>query len=150
MVGCGPKLVPIMRALTSAATLPQLTQDETQQQDQLISFIVGDEIIKGALATACVWYKCFLRYKFISHWRLIAQALEGIDDTSTAPKPGDLVVVYKFAKTVAQLLKTESNLAVSQIVDELDNQRQLKPQLDGERAIPNQLVFAAVGWSSQY
>jgi len=134
----------------SNATLPGLTEDETQQQDHLVSFIVGDEIIKGPLATACVWYKCFLRYKFISHWKLFAQTLEGIDDASTAPKPGNLFVVYKFAKIVAQLLKTESNLAVSQVVDELDNQRQLKPQLDGERAIPNQLVFAAIGWLTMF
>lgn len=137
-------------AVESSANLPRLMENETQRQDHLISFIVGDEIIKGSLATACVWYKCFLRYKFISHWELFAQTLVGIDDKSTAPKPGDLVVIYKFAKTVAQLLKTESNLAVSQIVDELDNQRQLKPQLDGERAIPNQLVFAAIGWLTMF
>jgi len=79
----------------------------------------------------------------------LAPALVGIDDESTAPKKGDLVVVYNFLMTVARLLKTQSSLALSEIVDELDNELQLKQQLDGERAIPNQLVFAAMGWLSQ-
>jgi uncharacterized membrane protein YqjE len=135
-----------MRGLTSVANLPPLTEDETQQQDCLISFIVGDTIIKGSLATACVWYARFLRYKFNSHWHLLAPVLVGIDDESTAPKRGDLVIVYKFVMTVARLLKTQTSLALSEIVDELDNELQLKQQLDGERAIPNQLVFAAIGW----
>jgi len=138
-----------MRGLTSVANLPPLTEDETQRQDCLISFIVGDNIIKGSLATACVWYSRFLRYKFNSHWYLLAPALVGIDDESTAPKTGDLIVVYNFVMTVARLLKTQSSLALAEIVDELDNELQLKQQLDGERAIPNQLVFAAMGWLSQ-
>jgi hypothetical protein len=76
--------------------------------------------------------------------------LVGLYDTSTTPTPGDLVVVYNFVIAVAQLLKTRQELALVDIVDELDNENLLKPQPDEERAKPNQIVFAAVGWLSAY
>lgn len=56
------------------------------------------------------------------------------------------MVVYDFLLSVARLLKTRKDLALVEIVDELDNHNLLKPQLDEERAIPNQVVFAALGW----
>jgi hypothetical protein len=56
----------------------------------------------------------------------LAPVLVGIDDESTVPKLGDLVVVYKFVMTVARLLKTQTSLALSEVVDELDNEFQLK------------------------
>lgn len=128
--------------------LPSLTVVETRHQDRLISIIVGDEARKGTLATACSWYCRFLQSKFRSHWHLLAPSLVGLYDASTTPTPGDLVVVYNFVITVAQLLKTRQQLALVDIVDELDNENLLKPQLDEERAMPNQIVFAAVGWLS--
>jgi hypothetical protein len=106
--------------------------------------------MKGTLATACLWYCRFLQSKFRSHWHLLAPSLVGLYDTSTTPTPGDLVVVYNFVITVAQLLKTRQELALVDIVDELDNENLLKPQPDEERAKPNQIVFAAVGWLSAY
>ena len=66
------------------------------------------------------------------------------------PASGDLVIVYSFVIEVAKLLKTIRNLALVEIVDELDNQNMLKPQMDEERAIPNQIVFAALGWLSMH
>lgn len=110
---------------------------------------MGDNLIKGSLADACIWYSRFLRHKFISHWHLLAPTLIGLDDDSTGPKQGDLVVVYNFAITIARLLKTQSNLALAEIVDGCENEQQLKQQLDSERALHNQAVFAVAGWLSK-
>ncbi|KAH7407371.1 hypothetical protein BKA64DRAFT_413789 [Cadophora sp. MPI-SDFR-AT-0126] len=123
-----------------------LTDDERQRQDYLLALIVGDNLIKGSLADACIWYSRFLRHKFISHWHLLAPTLVGLDDDSTGPKQGDLVVVYNFVITVARLLKTQSNLALAEVVDGCENEQQLKQQLDSERALHNQAVFAVTGW----
>jgi hypothetical protein len=136
--------------LTTVANLPSLTVVEARHQDRLISIVVGDEEMKGTMATACSWYCRFLQSKFRSHWHQLAPALVGLDDTSTIPRPGDLVVVYNFVIAVAQLLKSRQELALVDIVDELDNENLLKPQPDEERAMPNQIVFAAFGWLSAY
>jgi hypothetical protein len=127
-----------------------LTPEERQKQDHLVSILVGDQMIKGSLADSCLWYGRYLQSKFYRHWHLLGPALVGLEDNSTAPASGDLVHVYKFAIEVAKLLKTRRNLALVEIVDELDNQNMLKPQMDEERAIPNQIVFATLGWLSMH
>jgi hypothetical protein len=127
-----------------------LTPEERQKQDDLVSILVGDQSIKGSLADSCLWYGRYLQSKFYRHWHLLAPALVGIEDNSTKPAPGDLVIVYSFVIEVAKLLKTRRNLALVEIVDELDNQSMLKPQMDEERAIPNQMVFATLGWLSMH
>jgi hypothetical protein len=127
-----------------------LTPEERQKQDDLVSILVGDQMIKGSLADSCLWYGRFLQSKFYRHWRLLAPALVGVEDNSTTPASGDLVIVYSCLIEVAKLLKTRRNLALVEIVDELDNQNMLKPQMDEERAIPNQIVFATLGWLSMH
>jgi len=123
-----------------------LTENERQKQDALIHFLVAGASIKGILATACCWYSVFLQSKFKLHWHILAMSLDGLDDNSTAPSRGDLSVVYTFVHEIAKMLKSTANLALVTIVDELDNANLLKPQLDEERAIPNQAVWAAIGW----
>jgi len=100
------------------------------------------------LASSCSWYTQYLHSKFYHHWHLLAPALVGLEENSTQPRPGDLAIVYEFVITVAKLLKTRKDLALVEVVDELDNENQLKPQMDEERAIPNQIVFATLGWLS--
>lgn len=129
---------------------PSLSLDEAQRQHDLVSLLVGDEIVKGSLLSATSWYTWFLRSKFTSIWHLLVEALVGLDSTSTTPRPGDLVIVYEFFIRVVQLLRARENLALVEIVDELDSNDILKRQLDQERAIPNQVVFAAIGWLSEY
>jgi hypothetical protein len=126
-----------------------LTDAEMQKQDSLIVLITGDQMIKGSLADSCLWYSRYLRSKFHSHWHLLAPALVGLEDNSTAPASGDLVVVYEFVLAVAKLFKSKKDLALVEIVDELENRGLLKQQLDDERAIHNQIVFAALGWLSK-
>jgi hypothetical protein len=129
--------------------MASLTDAEMKRQDSLILFIVGDQLVKGSLATSCLWYSRYLRSKFYHHWHLLAPALTGLEDNSVAPASGDLVVVYDFVIEVAKLFKSRKDVALVEIVDELDNRNLLKPQMDEERAIPNQIVFAALGWLSK-
>jgi hypothetical protein len=110
--------------------------------------LVGEQPIKGSLVACNLWYAHYLRSKFNHHWHLLTTALVGLNDHSTAPRPGDLVVVYKYVILVATLFKTRKDLALVEIVDELDNEGLLKPQMDEERAVPNQIVFATLGWLS--
>jgi hypothetical protein len=131
-----------------AESVAILTPEERKKQDDLVSILVGDHLIKGSLVDSCLWYGRYLQSKFYHHWHLLAPALVGIEDNSTTPASGDLTIVYSFVIEVAKLLKTRRNLALVEIVDELDNQSMLKPQMDEERAIPNQVVFAALGWLS--
>lgn len=126
-----------------------LTAGERKQQDALVQFLVGDSSIKNLLAKSTCWYCAYLQSKFKQHWHLLAATLVGIDENSTVPRPGDLAVVYTFLLEIAKLLKSTPELALVTIVDELDNESLVKPQLDEERALPNQAVFAAIGWLSR-
>lgn len=128
--------------------LPTLTSEEIKGQWKLIIFIVGNDMPKGPLATACQWYSQYLQMKFTETWHLLAPSLEGLEDSSKGPRAGDLVVVYDFVYTIAQLLSTRRKATLVEIVDKLDNDNLLKPQGDEERAKPNQIVFAIVGWLS--
>ncbi|KAH0548352.1 hypothetical protein GP486_007972, partial [Trichoglossum hirsutum] len=133
----------------STADREALTDAEVQSRDRLILLIIGDDqYIKGSLGDSRNWYTQYLESNFKHHWHLLRPALKGLDDESKQRQPGDLLVIYDFLITVAGLLKTKENLALVDIVDELDNGDFLKPQLDAERAIPNQIVFAAFGWLS--
>jgi hypothetical protein len=135
--------------LTVLENPPKLTLEETECEGRLISFIVGDDIPKGSLRAACSWYSRHLQMKFKETWHSVVPSLVGLEDESSEPRPGDLVIVYKFVLAVAELLSTRPHIAMVEIVDELDNNDLLKPQLDEERAKPNQIVFAAVGWLSK-
>jgi hypothetical protein len=128
----------------------KLTPEERRKQDDLVSILVGDQTIKGSLVDSCLWYGLYLQSKFHHHWHLLAPALVGLEDSSKTPASGDLVIIYSFVIEVAKLLKTRRNLALVEIVDELDNQQILKPQMDEERAILNQIVFATLGWLSMH
>ena len=127
-----------------------LTEEERQKQDELFKILVDDQVIKGSLADSCLWYGRYLQSKIHHHWCFLAAALVGLEDNSKKPASGDLATVYSFVIEVAKLLRTRRNLALVDIVDELDNQNMLKPQMDGERAKPNQIVFAALGWLSMH
>ncbi|KAI9767663.1 MAG: hypothetical protein M1840_005534 [Geoglossum simile] len=121
--------------------------DDELHRGKLVLLIVGDDQpIKHSLRDAANWYTSFLESNFRHHWRLLRSTLHGLDDESTQPKSGDLGIIYGFIIMVARLLKAKENIALVDIVDELDNNGLLKQQLDEERAIPNQIVFAALGW----
>src|SRR5436305_6768803 len=85
-----------------AGSVAILTPEELQKQDELIFILVGDQVIKGSLADSCLWYGRYLQSKFYHHWHLLAPSLVGLEDNSTTPASGDLVIVYKFVIEVAK------------------------------------------------
>lgn len=125
---------------------PSITDAELRCRDSLISLMVGDKVVKGSLIDSCTWYTTFLETKYRSNWQMLCSALKGLPNNAMAPQTGELTIVYQFVIAVAKLLKTKRNLALVEIVDHLDNNDIIKTQLDDQRAIPNQMVFATIGW----
>src|SRR5271163_3685089 len=62
-----------------------LTPEELQKQDDLVSILVCNQIIKGSLVDSCLWYGRYLQCKFHRHWHLLAPALVGLEDNSKTP-----------------------------------------------------------------
>jgi len=121
--------------------------------------LLGKQTITKSLREACDWYASFLESKFRESWiPLLRPCLEGLNETRSGPYSGDLAIVYKFMKVVAETLMMNEELALVDVVDALDNQQLLKSndpsnengeqELPEERAVPNQLAFAALGWLS--
>jgi hypothetical protein len=99
-----------------------------------------------------VWYAKFLECRFRGSWITVTrEALRNLSPTSIGPQPGEIGTVYNFLSVVAKMLLEDrrNGLAMIDVVDEADNLQLFKDQRDVERAIPNQLVFAAVGWLSK-
>lgn len=134
---------------TQAEKAVILTDEELQRQDTLIHLINNEDFKKGSLASACIWYTQYLQSKFNNNWHLLAPALVGLEDFSSGPASGDLVIVYDFIIAVAKIFKNRRDVALTDVVDDLDNRNIFKPQLDDERTIPNQIVFATLGWLSR-
>ena len=104
------------------------------------------------LAACVVWYGKFLECRFRGAWTTVTrEALRNLDPRCNVPQPGEIGTVYGFMSVVARLLLEVGHrgLAISDISDQAANIRLFKDQKDAERAIPNQLVFAAVGWLSE-
>jgi hypothetical protein len=98
-----------------------------------------------------MWYSNFLECRFRAAWTVvIREALSRLPPTFNEPREGDIGTVYKFMSMVARKLiqKGSKGLALSDIYDEAANEKLWKDQKDGQRIIPTQLVFQAVGWLS--
>jgi hypothetical protein len=130
-------------------SIEHLTDTELQLRNSLLFLMVGDQVLKGSLSDSCAWFTEFLEGRYRIQWQPLCRALKGLPDQSAEPQRGEFAVAYKFVVAVAELLKTKRDLALVEIVDHLDNGGFLKPQLDDQRAIPNQIVFAAIGWLSK-
>ena len=134
---------------------PHLEADLTGQDEFLKVILLQDNAslspAEAKSLPACVaWYGKYLECRFNSAWTtLVKQTLEGVSNSRIAARPKDINLIYNFISIVAKLLLEVKGLAMVEIVDELANLHLLKDQKDGERAIPNQLVFAAVGWLSK-
>jgi len=96
------------------------------------------------------WYSKFLECRFKGAWTVIREALSTLPPTLNEPQEGDLATVYNFMSMVAKMLlqKESKRLALSQIYDKAFNEKRWKDKSDGQRIIPTQLVFQAVGWLS--
>lgn len=127
-----------------------MNDEERTRQDALISFILDGSLIKGTLINCSLWYASYLHTQVRHRWTQITIVFEDLDKESLQPKDGELVVIFDWLLMMARLLKTQPNLTLVDLVDEMDNANMLRQQEDEERAAPNQLAFAAVGWLSKY
>jgi hypothetical protein len=102
----------------------------------------------SSLHSSCQWYRKYLKNNITNYWPLIQSALNGVDEYSARPSPKEFEIVIKFVLEIARYLVTERELALTDIVDPLVNAEFFKPELDKDedRIIPNQLVFAVMGW----
>ena len=102
------------------------------------------------MAAACQWYVGFLEVKFDEVWTtLLRNTLVGLSTDSPYPQGPDKEVIYRFLTSVARLLEQKKELALSDFVDDLDNDELLK-ESDEDRSCPKQLIFAAIGWLSKF
>jgi hypothetical protein len=140
----GPSLCEADLAARSAFFQVLLHQDDVARSQE--------EEADRILAACVVWYGKFLECRFRGAWTTVTrEALKNLDHRCNVPQPGEIGTVYGFMSVVAKLLLEVGHrgLAISDISDRASNLRLFKDQKDAERAIPNQLVFAAVGWLSE-
>jgi hypothetical protein len=141
----GPSLAEADIAARNAFFKVILHQDDAQ---------LSTEEEAKLLSAACVeWYGKFLECRFRGAWTMVLrEALRNLKPRFNEPQLGEIGTVYNFMSVVAKLLLEDGRkgLAISEISDEAGNLRMFKEdETDVERKIPNQLVFAAVGWLSK-
>ncbi len=136
----------------------QLTDADRNARDDFFKIIIGldgsplppEEEAERPSAACVAWFAKFLECRFRASWTTVMrEALRDLWDLSNAPRPDEIGKVYSFMSVVAKSLFEVRGLAMVQIVDAVGNLGLLKDLRDPERAIPNQLVFAAVGWLSE-
>jgi len=94
------------------------------------------------------WYYKFLECRFARGWEILRGSLRDLNEYAPDPLPGEFAVVYKALGIAAKLLMDEESCALSDILDELMHppHNMLRDQMGEERAVPNQMVFAMLGW----
>ena len=138
-------------SVTKRAATPDLIRQQPSipARDRFVSILIGQQKNEGTLREACEWYLGYLESQFKESWTtLLRPTLAGLNDATSTPMKEDIAVIYRFISIVADSLRQKSMLALSDIVDDLDNEGLLK-DTDEYRSLPCQLVFAAVGWISE-
>jgi hypothetical protein len=102
------------------------------------------------LNPTCLWYARFLECKFRASWTILLRpALEGSNKQHNDLQHGDYSRAYTFLSIVAKMMLQGDSLTIVEVSDFLGNERMLTDDND-ERAIPNQLIFSAVGWLCEF
>ena len=135
-----------------------MSQKDLEERNAFFALILGsseDEAQKPwPPSKECIWFASYLENKFRNSWTsLLCPCLVGLKTTITEPDPDEIARAYKFMALTADLLRSKRQLALSQIPDAMDNppDRMLREQDDnGQRLVPAQLAFAAVGWLCEY
>jgi hypothetical protein len=125
-----------------------LANEEIKTCQSLITLLVGNQLMTPTLNTAADWYRKFLRSNVTYFWPLIRKALNDVNCYASTPSLKDFAVVVCFVYEVAKELIVHKDIALTDIVDSLVNAKLFKPDLeqDYDRIVPNQLVFAVIGW----
>ena len=110
--------------------------------------MLGSRPNRKHLNQACEFYLARLEMQFKDIWpHLLRPVLAGTNDASPEPTQQDLSIIYKFMTLTARKLinRRRKELALSNILDKLDNKRMLK---EGSRrsGLADQVVFIAISW----
>lgn len=135
--------------------LPIPSEQDCEARADFFRVLLGQDEADSLVKPCVEWYGRFLESRFRGAWpRIVREALRNLNKQYNEPQPGEIGVVYRLMSEVAeQLLRWDrrregGELSMVGIVDKLDNLHLLE-RTDEERAIQNQLVFAAVGWLSE-
>jgi hypothetical protein len=122
--------------------------EEIKICENLITLLVDNQLMTPTLNAAGNWYRKFLRNNVAYFWPLIRKALNDVNCCASTPSQKDFAVVVCFIYEVAKELIVHKDVALTDIVDSLVNAKFFKPDLeqDYDRIVPNQLVFAVIGW----
>jgi hypothetical protein len=125
-----------------------LADEEIRICENLITLLVDNQLMTPTLNATGDWYRKFLRNNVAYFWPLIRKALNDVNFCSSTPSSKDFSVVVCFIYEVAKKLIVHKDVALTDIVDSLDNAKFFKPDLeqDYDRIVPTQLVFAVIGW----
>ena len=143
--------VPRLNRAIAEEVSPQSLLDA---QNSFLAEILGLELgekPREELKDACAWYMNFLEFKIRQAWKpLFIPVLRGTIDNEEAPPPNneDISLTFEILKTIVGALGRK-NLALTDIVDEIYNKNPFT-EADNDRSHANQLVFAALGWISEF
>jgi len=90
----------------------------------------------------------FLEFKIREAWPKLFVPVLRAATPPTPPSDEDLFIAFQILQTILGELRRES-LALTDIVDKLYNENLLR-ETDDMRSHANQLVFAALGWISEF
>lgn len=145
----GSTLGPTISSRTSQApTLAAIEEQEPKTPQEAFIYETTHAALKSSenLSTSSEWYVSFLECKIREAWDPLFRPV--LVDISSKEEPNDADIAIAFELLTAIILEfNRRDLALIEIVDELYNKKLLK-ETDSERAVANQLVFAAFGWIS--
>lgn len=138
------------RAIAEEVSPESLSDAQNSFLAEILGLELGEKP-REELKDACAWYMNFLEFKIRQAWKsLFIPVLRGTIGNEQAPPPNseDFSLTFEILKTIAEALRRE-NLALTDILDKLYNENLFK-EADGDRSHANQLVFAALGWISEF
>jgi hypothetical protein len=120
----------------TASGLPENSIGRAQQD--LLAIVTGTRTL--VRDKYCSWYIEFLE----THLRVILKShlepcLEGLEDLPDDSKP---ILIYRFLAAVAERLSSRNELALQEVVSELERRHVFKTAAPPS----HQLVFIAIGW----
>ena len=128
-----------------------LSESEAQFMLSILGEVSNSE---SPMKEACAWYVGFLECKIREAWNtLFRDLLIAIDPLTNEPYPftdrpcsGEISAAFVVLTTIVRECSERESLALTDLVDKLYNENQLKETDEEERALANQLAFAAFSW----
>ena len=157
----------LLRRLTAWITIgePQVSMgdvcceftpaDGQKAIDDIMHLLIGTQPMERPLTVSCQWYTSYFQSSLDKHAAIVKSVLGNGEKSPLPSRCEDTVLSARFIFEAAKLLMRKRDLALGTIIDNLDNSNYFN-QEDKEAGnhesgnIPNQLVFAAIGWLCEY